>query len=115
MSDFDPKRVDPQRPVMNDAARHTGAGFNWSWIIGGLAAVVVLIVALSFMGGDDRTADTTQPAATTGQGTSTTSPMNRESMTPAPANPTVTPNASPSIETAPADRTAPPRPASPNQ
>jgi type IV secretory pathway VirB10-like protein len=103
MSDYDPNRIDPKRPAVNEAGYAADRGFNWNWIIGGIAALVVLVVALSFMGRDDRTADTaTPPAATTGQ--STPAPTST-APTPAPA----TPNAMP------ADRTAPPRPASPNQ
>ena len=103
MSDYDPNRMDPKRPAVNEAGYAADRGFNWNWIIGGIAALVVLVVAFSFMGRDDRTADTrVPPAATTGQ--STPAPT---STAPSPA-PT-TPNAMP------ADRTAPPRPASPNQ
>jgi hypothetical protein len=103
MSDFDPKRMDPKRPAVNEAGYVADRGFNWTWVIGGIAAIVVLFVALSFLGTDDRTADTaTPPATTTGQGSSTTSPM----------NPTATP--APRVNTAPAERTVPPSPA-PNQ
>lgn len=105
MSDFDPNRMDPKRPAVNEAGYAADRGFNWSWIIGGVAAIVVLIVALSFLGSDDRTADTGQPSATTGQASPQSSPMN-----PAPT----TPNASPPLNTTPAERTAPPSPA-PNQ
>lgn len=80
MSDYDPNRVDPRRPDL-----HQTRDFNWNWIIGGVAALVVLIVALSFVGRDDRTADTGQPAATTGQA-SPTQPM-PEQPAPRPASP----------------------------
>jgi type IV secretory pathway VirB10-like protein len=103
MSDFDPTRVDPKRPAVNEAGYAADRGFNWSWIIGGIAAIVVLFVALSFLGGDDRTAETTPPPATTGQ----SSPMS-------PA-PTATPNATPApANPAPAERTAPPPPTNQN-
>ena len=80
MSDYDPNRMDPTRPDLDQAS-----DFNWNWIIGGIAALVVLIVALSFVGRDDRTADTGQPPATTGQA-SPTQPM-PERPTPRPASP----------------------------
>ena len=101
MSDYDPNRVDPKRPAVNQAGYAADRGFNWSWIIGGIAAIVVLIVALSFVSRDDRTADT--GPATTGQSA------------PAPSNPAPapTPKASPATP-APTERTAPP-PANPNQ
>lgn len=103
MSDYDPNRVDPKRPAVNQAGYAADRGFNWSWIIGGIAAIVVLIVALSFVSRDDRTADTGQPPATTGQSA------------PAPSNPAPapTPKASPA-NPVPTERTAPP-PANPNQ
>lgn len=73
MSDFDPSRMDPNRPDMRNA-RYSARNYNWNWIIGGIAALVVLLVALSFI---DRTGDQTAetpPATTTGQGTTTTPP-----------------------------------------
>jgi hypothetical protein len=90
MSDYDPNRMDPRPDPTRYDAR---ADFNWNWIIGGIAALVVLIVALSFVGRNDQTADTGQPAATTGQA------------------PKTSPNPAPSM---PAERPAQP-PASPNQ
>jgi hypothetical protein len=105
MSDYDPKLRDPQRPAVNEAGYAADRGFNWSWIIGGIAAIVVLFVALSFVGRDDRTAvDTTPPPVTTGQ----SSPAERSPAT------TPAPNAAPAAP-APAEPTVPPRPASPNQ
>jgi hypothetical protein len=104
MSDYDPNRMDPRRPAVNEAGYAADRGFNWSWIIGGIAAIVLLIVALSFLGRDDRTADIGQPPATTGQASPTQSAPR-----PAPA-----PNAAPTMP-APAERSAPPPPASPNQ
>ncbi len=76
MSDYDPNRMDPTRPDTRNARFDSNAGFNWNWIIGGIAALVVLIVALSFVNRDgDQTAQT--PAATTtGQGTTTPPPAN---------------------------------------
>jgi hypothetical protein len=106
MSDYDPNRMDPKRPAVNEAGYAADRGFNWSWIIGGVAALAVLLVALTFLGGDDRTADTGQPpAATTGQST----PAPSSTSNPAPTVPNAKPDGTP------AERTAPPRPASPNQ
>jgi hypothetical protein len=100
MSDYDPMRRDPKRPAVNEAGYAADRPFNWNWIIGGIAAIVVLVVALSFVGRDDRTADIGQPtAATTGQSS--------------PALPNPAPEASPATP-APAERTAPP-PVNPNQ
>ncbi len=103
MSDYDPNRMDPKRPAVNEAGYAADSGFNWNWILGGLAALVMLIVALSFMGRDERTADTgLPPASTTGQST--------------PASTTMTPTPAPSAPNAMApQRTAPPRPVNPNQ
>ena len=110
MSDFDPKRMDPKRPAVNEAGYAADRSFNWSWIIGGIAAIVVLFVALSFLGGDDRTAETTPPPATTGQASPPASPMN-----PAPSAPNASPSATPApASPAPAERTAPPPPADQN-
>jgi hypothetical protein len=103
MSDYDPNRMDPKRPAVNEAGYAADRGFNWNWIVGGVAALVLLLVALSFMGRDDRTADTAvPPASTTGQSTPSMAPRTA---------PTV-PNAKPDPAT---ERTAPPRPANPNQ
>ena len=101
MSDYDPMRRDPARPAANEAGYAADRGFNWNWIIGGIAAIVVVIVALSFVARDDRIADTGQPPATTGQSSPTQS------------NPAPAPNASPTTPV-PAERIAPP-PANPNQ
>jgi hypothetical protein len=101
----DPRRMDPKRPAVNEAGYAAHRGFNWSWVIGGIAAIVVLLVALSYMGGSsDRTAGTDQPpATTTGQSAPTQTPAPKA----APTAPT-TPNATPAAPPAP-------RPASPNQ
>ncbi len=115
MSDYDPNRIDPtrrdpKRPAMNEAAYAANTGFNWNWIIGGIAALAVLLLAMSFLSRDDQTAETGQPpAATTGQSSSPSSSAPPSST----ANPAPTvPNARP--DNTPADR-AVPRPATPNQ
>ena len=105
MSDYDPNRLDPNRPDPNrlepnrsdprDAPRGTSPGFNWSWVIGGIAAIVVLLVAMSFMNDRQRSAEGVAPSQqTTGQ----SSPSGQ---------------ASPPA-TSPAEKLSP-RPASPNQ
>ena len=104
MSDYDPNRMDPTRPDPRDARNETGSDFNWNWVIGGLAALVMLIVALSFVGRRDQTADSGQPAATTGQ--ATTPPAIRSDREP------VMPNAAPNAMTPDWPM---PRPATPNQ
>ncbi len=88
MSDYDPNRLDPTRPDLRDPRLDDTSGFSWNWIIGGLAAIVVLLVAIGFVGRSDRTAEGIAPSETTGQ-------------------------ASPPIA-APAERMAP-RPVTPNQ
>ena len=82
MSDFDPNRTNPNRmdpdpnpnrldSNLQDARYGSARGFNWNWIIGGIAAIVVLLVVLSFIDrSGDQVADT-PPAVTTGQGTTT--------------------------------------------
>jgi hypothetical protein len=102
MSDYDPNRVDPLR---SDQPLESARAFNWNWIIGGIAALVVLIVALSFVGRDDRTAETGPRPATTGQASPTQSRT--------PNTPPTIPNAMPNDRAM--ERTAPPRPANPNQ
>ena len=95
MADYDPKRTDPNRmdpnkPDLRDSRYDTARGFNWNWVIGGIAAVVVLLVALSFMGrSGDQSADIATPPATTGQA----SPRQSSSPNPAPTTPNVTPTA----------------------
>ena len=63
MSDYDPNRDfrDPNRlnemQTPNwDAERNANA--SWGWILGGLAAVVLVLVALSFARNDTQTAST---------------------------------------------------------
>jgi hypothetical protein len=103
MSDYDPNRPDPRRMDPARPTHETGyaddRGMNWSWIIGGVAVLAILVAALSFMGSDDRTASTQPPAATTGQST--------------PA-PTTAPRANPDNPAA-APKSDLPRPATPNQ
>lgn len=76
MADYDPNRDfrDPNRlnemqtPNWED---ERNANASWGWILGGLAAVVLVLVALSFGRNDSQTASnepaaTPRPAPTTG-------------------------------------------------
>lgn len=91
MSDYEPNRLDPNRPDLRDTRIDDRGGFGWSWVLGGIAAIVLLLVAVSFMSSSDRTAEGIAPSQqTTGQ-----------------ASP-------PPPAAAPAERMAP-RPATPNQ
>ena len=71
MSDLRDPRLDPSHPdYRNPNARlDTEDGMNWSWILGGIGALVVLLLALSYWSGTDRqtASDTMPPATTTGQ------------------------------------------------
>lgn len=94
MADYDPNRLDPNRPDYRPSSLDTGSGMNWNWILGGIAVVVVLLIALSYMGGDSsRTADT--PASTTtGQRSVPKSPpatTGQSTPSPAPTAPSTSP------------------------
>ena len=80
MSDYDPKRLDPNRQDLNredpnlqdprDVPFDGGSGFSWNWVLGGLAAIVLLLVAMSFINDSQRSAEGIAPSAektTTGQ------------------------------------------------
>ncbi len=110
MSDYDPMRRDPKRPAVNEAGRPVSRGMNWSWVIGGIAAIVVLIVALSFVGREDRTADTGPRPATTGQSV----PTQSEPASPSAARPTVPANPAPAAAPPAPAEPASPAPANPN-
>lgn len=91
MSHLDPNRdfrdsgeLPPRRYDADHAARASNAA--WGWILGGVAAVVVVLIALTFAGTDTKTASNVPsappastrpavppapPAATTGQGSGT--------------------------------------------
>ena len=100
MSDYDPNRLDPNRldpnrPDPREVPRESTGGLNWSWVIGGIAAIAVLLLAMSFMNDRQRSAEGVAPSQqTTGQ----SSPS-------APASPPAT---------APAEKIQP-RPANHNQ
>lgn len=96
MSDMRDPRLDPSHPdYRNPKASYERDGMNWSWILGGIGALVVLLLALSYWSGGDRqtAGDTTPPAATTGQAPRTTPPAttgqsgSRPAPAPAPASP----------------------------
>jgi hypothetical protein len=77
MSDMRDPRLDPSHPdYRTPRARHEPDGMNWSWILGGIGALVVLLLALSYWSGSDRqtAGDTTPPATTTGQAPKPTPP-----------------------------------------
>lgn len=77
MSDMRDPRLDPSHPdYRNPKASYEPDGMNWSWILGGIGALVVLLLALSYWSGSDRqtAGDTTPPATTTGQAPKATPP-----------------------------------------
>ncbi|MET0278683.1 MAG: hypothetical protein ABW198_10155 [Pseudorhodoplanes sp.] len=87
MSDYDPNRLDPNRPDSRDVPFDSGSGFNWNWLLGGIAAVVLLLVAMSFMS-NDRTAEGIAPSnETTGQSSPPPIVAPAEKMSPRPASP----------------------------
>jgi len=64
MADYDPNRDfrDPNRlneMQTPDWEAERNANSSWGWILGGLAAVVLVIVALSFARNDTKTASNT--------------------------------------------------------
>ena len=92
MSDYDPKRLDPNRPDLNRPssrldADNINSGFSWNWLLGGIAAVVLLLVAVSFMSSSDRTAEGIAPSQTTGQASPPPAAAPVEKMAPRPAIP----------------------------
>lgn len=73
MADYDPNRDfrDPNRlNEMPNWEAERSANASWGWILGGLAAVVLVLVALSFGRNDSQTASNqpsaSRPAPTTG-------------------------------------------------
>jgi hypothetical protein len=106
MSDYDPNRLDPNRPELNREAPPTaprdpnfdrGSTMNWSWVLAAAAVIVLLLVGMSLMSNNDRTAEGVAPSReTTGQQSPAPS-----AVPPAPAS-------------VPAEKMSP-RPASPNQ
>lgn len=106
MSDYDPNRLDPNRQEINreapptaprDPSFNRGSTMNWSWVLGAAAVIVLLLIGMSLMSNNDRTAGVAPSKETTGQQSS-----------PAPS---VVP---PGPATVPAEKMSP-RPASPNQ
>jgi hypothetical protein len=111
MADYDPNRDfrDPNR--MNDPNRlnempdwesERNANASWGWILGGLAAVVLVLVALSFGRNDSQTASNepaaSRPAPTTG--------MNPPAAR-IPAQPSTTGQSTPSTSPAPSTGQSP--------
>ena len=100
---LDPNRADPARPLRNDVPSSRAGGTSWNWILGGLAAIVLVLVAMSMMSRSDRTAEGVAPSKeTTGQSV------------PPPANDSVAPSGKeiprPATPSAPATPNNPPGP-----
>jgi hypothetical protein len=66
MSDYDPNRLDPNRPDPREV--RYDSGFNWNWVLVGLAAIVLLLAVMSFFNNSERTAEGIAPSQeTTGE------------------------------------------------
>ncbi len=92
MSDYDPNRLDPNRPDLRDTSRDvpfdSGRGVNWNWVLGGIAAIVLLLVGMSFMTDSERTAEGIAPSKeTTGQSSPAPNIPPAERMSPRPVAP----------------------------
>jgi hypothetical protein len=83
MSDMRDPRLDPSQPDdpnprrdYEPRAAYDTDRMSWSWILGGIAALAIVLLALSYWSGTDtRTAGDTRPPATTGQSSPQSSPM----------------------------------------
>lgn len=91
MSDHDPRYRDPNRLQELERSDHRierEAGGYWGWIFGGVAALALIIAALSYSRDNSQTADT---GATTGRNAPMSTPANPRPTVPptanAPANP----------------------------
>jgi hypothetical protein len=87
MSDYEPNRLDPNRPDPRDPRFDERGGFGWSWVLGGIAAIVLLLVAVSFMSSSDRSAEGIAPSQTTGQASPPPAAAPAERMSPRPVTP----------------------------
>lgn len=76
MPDMRDPRLDPGRPPddpnpsgeYEPRAAYDTDRMSWSWILGGIGALVIVLLALSYWSGTDtQTAGDTRPPATTGQ------------------------------------------------
>lgn len=72
MSDYDPNRldpnrIDPNRPDPRDVPFDRSRQYGWNWILGGIAAVLLVLIAMGLMTSNDRSAQGVAPAETTGQ------------------------------------------------
>jgi len=68
MSDFDPKHMD-RGNSLGDSRYQQPGDFNWNWVIAGIAAIVVLLVAMSFIDRSSERMAENPAISTTGQGT----------------------------------------------
>lgn len=83
MPDMRDPRLDPGRPddpnprgEYEPRAAYDTDRMSWSWILGGIGALVIVLLALSYWSGTDtQTAGDTRPPATTGQSSPQSSPM----------------------------------------
>jgi len=87
MSDYDPRYRDPNR--LQDLERsdyqvEREAGGYWGWIIGGVAALALIIAAVGYSRDNSQTADT--GATTTGSNAPMSTPANPRRTTPPTAN-----------------------------
>jgi hypothetical protein len=106
MSDMNDPRFDPSDPEyrranLDRAGNIERAGLNWSWVLGGLGALVLVLLALSYWGGyDEQMASDMPPPATTGQSLPESRPQTMPPATTGQSQP----------ETAPVPREAPATP-----
>ena len=87
MSDYDPNRLDPNRLDPRNTRLDDSGGFSWNWVLGGVAAIVLLLVAASFMTSGDRTSQGIAPSETTGQASPPPAAAPAERMSPWPVTP----------------------------
>lgn len=94
MPDYDPDRLDPNRQDPRTAPRNEnfdrGSRMNWSWVLGAAVVIVLLLIGMSLMSNNDRTAEGVAPSnETTGQSAPPPEPATvpAEKMSPRPASP----------------------------
>lgn len=87
MSDYDPNRLDPNQDERREIPVDRGTGMNWTWVIGGMAAIVLLLLGMSLMGDSQRNAGVAPSQETTGQSSSPPDAAPAEKISPRPATP----------------------------